>query len=98
MTALPLDAQLHTDLSPDSDVPIDVYAEAAVAAGLAEMAITDHVDFEPGAPAYGYATFADRERVVRDAAERWGPRGVQIRFGAELTYARAWESDVRAHL
>ena len=46
---LPLDAHLHTDLSPDSAVPIDVYAAAAVERGIAEIAITDHVDFEPGA-------------------------------------------------
>jgi histidinol-phosphatase (PHP family) len=98
VSALPLDAHLHTDLSPDSDVPIDVYAEAAVAAGLREMAITDHVDFEPGAPAFGYTTFADRERVVRSAAERWGPRGLEIRFGVELTYDRTWETDIREHL
>ena len=32
------------------------------------------------------------------AAERWGPQGVQIRFGVELTYDRAWEDDIRAHL
>ena len=74
---LPLDAHMHTDLSPDSNVPIDVYAAAAVERGIAEIAITDHVDFEPGAPAFGYATFADRERIVRDAAERWGPQGVR---------------------
>ena len=95
---LPLDAHLHTDLSPDSDVPIDVYAEQAVARGIAEIAITDHVDFEPGAPAYGYATFAQRERMVRAAAERWSDRGVAIRFGVELTYDRAWEADIREHL
>jgi len=95
---LPLDAHLHTDLSPDSDVDIDVYAASAVERGIAELAITDHVDFEPGAPAFGYATFADRERVVRRAAERWAPRGVSIRFGVELTYDRAWDADIRAHL
>jgi histidinol-phosphatase (PHP family) len=95
---LPLDAHLHTDLSPDSDVPIDVYAAAALERGVAELAITDHVDFEPGAPAFGYTTFEDRERVVRQAAERWGPRGVAIRFGVELTYDRTWESDIRDHL
>ena len=95
---LPLDAHMHTDLSPDSAVPIDVYAAAALERGIAEIAITDHVDFEPGAPAFGYSTFADRERVVRGAAERWGPQGVQIRFGVELTYDRSWEADIRAHL
>ncbi len=95
---LPLDAHLHTDLSPDSNVPIDVYAAAALERGIAELAITDHVDFEPGAPAFGYSSFDDRERVVRGAAERWGPRGVAIRFGVELTYDRSWESDIRDHL
>ena len=95
---LPLDAHLHTDLSPDANVPIDVYAAAALERGIGEIAITDHVDFEPGAPAFGYTTFADRERVVRGAADRWGPQGVQIRFGVELTYDRSWEPDIRAHL
>jgi histidinol-phosphatase (PHP family) len=86
--SLPLDAHMHTDLSPDSTVPIDAYAEAAIEHGVAEIAITDHVDFEPGAPAFAYTTFEDRERIVRGAAERWGPQGVQIRFGVELTYDR----------
>ena len=95
---LPLDSHLHTNLSPDSDVLIDVYAAAALERGIAELAITDHVDFEPGAPAFGYATFADRERMVRQAAERWAPQGVAIWFGAELTYDRTWEADIRDHL
>jgi histidinol-phosphatase (PHP family) len=95
---LPLDAHLHTDRSPDSNVPIDAYAAAAVERGIAEIAITDHVDFERGQPAFEYGTFADRERTVRDAAERWAGQGVRIRFGVELTYDRAWEADVRDHL
>jgi len=95
---LPLDSHLHTNLSPDSDVVIDVYAAQALERGIGELAITDHVDFEPGAPAYAYATFEDRERIVRQAAERWGPQGVDIRFGAELTYDRSWEDDIRRHL
>ena len=95
---LPLDSHLHTNLSPDSDVVLDVYAQQAVERGIRELAITDHVDFEPGAPAYGYATFEDRERIVRQAAERWAPQGVDIRFGVELTYDRSWEDDIRSHL
>jgi histidinol-phosphatase (PHP family) len=95
---LPLDSHLHTDQSPDSAVPIDVYAAQALERGIAELAITDHVDFDARDPAYRYTTFADRERVVRGAAERWGPRGVTIRFGAELTFSRSWEADVREHV
>jgi histidinol-phosphatase (PHP family) len=97
-TNLPLDSHLHTNLSPDSDVPIDAYAAPALEQGIDEIAITDHVDFEPGAPAFEFVPFATRERVVREAAERWGPRGVAIRFGVEITYDNRYESAIRDHL
>jgi histidinol-phosphatase (PHP family) len=95
---LPLDAHVHTDLSPDSAVPIDVYAALAVELGIAELAITDHVDFDPRDPAYEYASFEEREQAAREAAERWADRGVAIRFGAELTFHTRWEADLRDHL
>lgn len=95
---LPLDAHVHTDLSPDSDVPIDVYAAQAVERGIAELAVTDHVDFVPGTPAFAFTTFAERERIVREAAERWAPHGVAIRFGVEITYDHRHETEIRVHL
>jgi histidinol-phosphatase (PHP family) len=95
---LPLDTHLHSRLSPDSEVAIDVYAALAAERRIAEIAITDHVDFDPREPAYRYTTFEERERLVRAAADRWGPHGVAIRFGVEITYARAWESAIREHL
>ena len=79
-------------------MPIDAFAEQAVELGIAEIAITDHIDFDPSAPAYRYSSFADRERVVRDAAERWAERGVAIRLGAEITWDGAWEADIRDYL
>lgn len=96
--SLPLDGHLHSSLSPDSDVAIDAYARQAVELGIAEIAITDHVDFDPRAPAYAYSTFEDRRRLVRDAGARWAPLGLAIRFGVELTYERAWEEAVVHHL
>jgi histidinol-phosphatase (PHP family) len=95
---LPRDAHLHTDLSPDSDVPIDVFAAQAVDRGIPEVAITDHVDFAPDTPAYRYASFADRERSVRDAAERWADRGLAIHFGVEITWDSRYEDAIRDHL
>jgi len=97
-TGLPLDAHLHTDQSPDSSVPIDAYGARAVELGIPEICITDHVDFDPRDPAYRYTRFEDRERTVRAAAERWAREGVAIRFGAEITFNRRWEADVRDHL
>ena len=95
---LPLDAHLHTDLSPDSGVPIDAYCEEAVRRDIPEIAITDHVDFDPLDPAYRYTDFATRERVVRDAADRWAAHGLTVRFGVEITYGRRWEEGIRDHL
>lgn len=95
---LPLDSHLHTDLSPDSNVPIDIYAAQAAERGIAEIAITDHVDFDRRDPAYRFSSFGDRERVAREAADRWAGRGVAIRFGVELTYNRTWEHEIRDHL
>jgi histidinol-phosphatase (PHP family) len=94
---LPLDAHLHTDLSPDSMVPLELYAAQAFQRGIPEIAITDHLDFMPGAPAYEYADYGKREMIVRDAAERWAGR-VTIRFGVELTYESRYEDQIREHL
>ena len=96
-TDLPLDAHLHTDRSSDSDVPIDVYGALAEARGIAEIAITDHVDFDPRWPNYR-PDVAERERLVREAAERWGPRGVAIRFGLEVSYESGREAEIRDHI
>ena len=95
---LPLDAHVHTDLSHDSAVPIDEYARLALDRGIAEVAITDHVDFAPSAPGYRGPTFEQRERVVREAAERWAERGVAIRFGVEITWDSRYAAEIREHL
>jgi histidinol-phosphatase (PHP family) len=93
---LPLDAHLHTVFSPDADALLEAYCVLAVERGIAELAITDHVDFDPTMPAYAFASFADRERDVRGAAERWADRGLAIRFGVEVTYERRYEDEIRS--
>ena len=94
---IPIDAHLHTDLSPDSQVPMELYAAQAFERGIPEIALTDHLDFMPGAPAYEYADYPHRERLIRDLQDRWAGR-VRIRFGVELTYESRYEDDIREHL
>ena len=94
---LPLDAHMHTDQSSDSLVPIDVYGALAVERGIAELAITDHIDFDPRLPNFNPDPRA-RESIVRAAAERWAPHGVAIRFGLEVSYESAREDEIREHL
>lgn len=94
---LPLDAHLHTDFSHDSDVPLDVYPAQAVERGIAEIAITDHLDFDARRPHFAVDVRA-RERAIRETAERWAPHGVAIRFGVEVSYEAAHEAAIRDHL
>lgn len=39
-----IDYHTHSQLSPDSSVPLEQQAEAAVRSGLSELCITDHYD------------------------------------------------------
>jgi histidinol-phosphatase (PHP family) len=97
---LPLDSHLHTVLSPDAgpDALLDAYCGVALERDIGELAVTDHVDFDPLAPAYAFSTFEARERSVREAAERWAPHGLAVRFGVEVTYEQRYEEDIRAWL
>jgi len=94
---LPLDAHLHTDLSHDADVPIDVYAAEARRRGVREIAITDHLDFDPRDPNHALGDHRNRERIVREAAARWDG-SPEIRFGVEITYERRLEGQIRDYL
>ena len=94
---VPIDAHLHTDLSPDSRVPMELYAAQAFERGIPEIALTDHLDFMPGAPAYEYADYPRRQRLIGDLQERWAGK-VRIRFGVELTYQNRYEDEIREHL
>lgn len=94
---LPLDSHVHTDFSHDADVPLHLYAAAARERAIAEIAVTDHLDFDAGDPNFKLGEHSRRERVAREVAERWEGRP-HIRFGAEITYERRLEPEIRAYL
>lgn len=94
---VPLDAHMHTDLSHDSEVPIHVYASLARERRVAEIAITDHLDFDARDPNFKLGEYERRRRIVRDAAERWDGQP-HIRLGVEVTYERRLEPLIREYL
>jgi histidinol-phosphatase (PHP family) len=93
----PIDTHMHTAFSPDSNVLLELYAAQAAEFGIREIAITDHVDFLPGAPAYRYFDYNVRRKVIGDAAERWAGK-VAIRHGVEITYESRHEEEIGEYL
>lgn len=81
------DYHTHSILSPDSDTPLEQMAQAAVAAGLDELCITDHCDLLTlqGQPVDNYdwppAVAQHREESARFAGR------LTIRLGLELGMA-----------
>ena len=80
-----LDYHVHTEFSVDCKIPMADQCEAAIAAGVTEIAFTDHIDHEPADPGRGYwkadAYFASLE----DARARYGDR-LTILAGAEVDF------------
>ena len=94
---LPLDVHLHTLLSPDSAVPVDVYPALAIALGMPRIAITDHLDFDPREPGATLAPHQRRVEVINELRKKFGDR-LEILLGVEITYERGSESDIRHYL
>lgn len=78
------DFHLHTELSPDSEAPLARMVEAAAAAGLSELCVTDHYDalLEHGGRAAPYdwaPALSQFERVQRAMGAR-----IAMRLGVEF--------------
>ena len=80
-----LDYHVHTTRSVDCDTSVAESCAAAIAAGVTEIAFTDHVDFEIADEGYGYYDYdayqADVDRAQEDFAGRLTVlRGAEIDF------------------
>jgi len=93
----PIDSHMHTAFSHDSHVLLELYAAQAAEFGIAEIAITDHVDFLPASPGFNYFDYHVRRKVIADAGERWAGK-VRIRHGVEITYESRFEDRIREYL
>jgi len=79
------DYHVHTTQSADCSTPILVSCEAAIKAGVTEIAFTDHVEHEPADMSYGFFDYTTYMRDLEIARDRYGSR-LEIRAGAEVDF------------
>lgn len=89
------DYHMHTDFSTDSNTPAALQAEAALAAGLNRICITDHDD--PGYPGGEFTLDLDAYYpAIRTLSDRYRDR-LTIHTGIELGLWTGEADRIRAH-
>jgi histidinol-phosphatase (PHP family) len=78
------DYHVHSTFSVDCAIPMDSSCRAAIAAGVTEIAFTDHVDHVPADPGYG---FYRPDEYLREVDR------IRDQFSGELTVLRGAEID-----
>jgi histidinol-phosphatase (PHP family) len=79
------DYHVHTEYSVDCKVPMADSCRAAIAAGITEIAFTDHVDYVPSDPGYGYYRVEDYFRSLERVRSEFSDR-LTILAGAEVDF------------
>ena len=80
-----LDYHVHSEFSVDCQVPMADSCRAAIAAGVTEIAFTDHVDHEPADLGHGYYRAEEYFRAVGAARREFGDR-LTVLAGAEVDF------------
>ncbi len=92
-----LDYHVHSEFSVDCKVPMAESCRAAVAAGVTEIAFTDHVDHEPSDIGFGYYRAEEYLRAV-DASRRQFDGQLTVLAGAEVDFNTGIARDVERFL
>jgi histidinol-phosphatase (PHP family) len=91
------DYHVHTEFSVDCRVPMADSCRAAIAAGVTEIAFTDHVDHEPADMGHGYYRPAAYFEALERVRDEFGDR-LTILAGVEVDFNRRIASEVEHFL
>ncbi len=80
-----LDYHVHSNYSADCETTMADSCEAAIAAGVKEIAFTDHVEHEPSDLSFGYYRYNDYLRELALVQDRYGAF-LTILSGAEIDF------------
>ncbi|CAN5803304.1 MAG: histidinol-phosphatase [Chloroflexota bacterium] len=92
-----LDYHVHTTQSADCNTPMRLSCEAAIRAGVTEIAFTDHIEHEPADMGFGFYRYEQYLDDLERARGEFGDRLV-ILAGAEVDYNRGIQDDVERFL
>jgi histidinol-phosphatase (PHP family) len=92
-----LDYHVHSDFSVDCAVPMAASCRAAIAAGVTEIAFTDHVDHEPSDLGHGYYRADDYFRAIETVRAEFGDR-LTVLAAAEVDFNERIAADVERFL
>lgn len=87
------DYHVHTHYSADCETPMRASCEAAVAAGITEIAFTDHIEHEPADESFGYYRYDAYLAELEQVREEFGGR-LNILAGAEVDFNTGIASQV----
>jgi histidinol-phosphatase (PHP family) len=87
------DYHVHSDFSVDCDTPMAKSCEAAIAAGITEIAFTDHVEHQRADEGYGYYRIDDYFRSIEKVRHRFDGK-LTILAGAEVDFHTDTAADV----
>lgn len=87
-----IDYHVHSNVSPDSSAPLRSQIEAALAMGIREIALTDHVEIYPGfhGVSFDYDSYM---RIIDRCRDRYAGR-ITIRAGVEVDFSSLAASKV----
>ena len=92
-----LDYHVHTEFSVDCKIPMAEQCEAAIAAGVTEIAFTDHVDHEPKDIGTGYWNGERYFESLERCREQYGDH-LTILAGVEVDFNERIAADVEQFL
>jgi len=89
------DTHVHSHHSPDSQAPIEALARAAIARGLRGLTLTEHAEWYPEDPAYG---FLDMDTYLSELeAVRANVQGeIQVLAGLEMGNPHEFPDEAKA--
>ncbi len=96
LSLIVFDYHVHTEFSVDCKTPMHDSCETAIAAGITEIAFTDHIDLRPSDPGYGYYRAEAYFESLAKVRETFASSPLTILAGAEVDFHTDTQPAVQA--